>query len=142
MRLTGCRLSSCINGGLTACKQEANGGRLSPLKFLQTSVLGAVQAMSVEEAKERRDRLARMRNLLFYHEQKAKLAKAIKSRDYHRHAKKAAKTKVGTGADLGNGSMNLSGHPCAFHSHWLDVACHEFRLMNQAGRRSAVCLLC
>ena len=82
---------------------SATGERKVPLSaftWFADTCLGAVQAMSVEEAKERRDRLARMRNLLFYHEQKAKRAKAIKSRDYHRHAKKAAKMKVGTPAAL------------------------------------------
>ena len=53
-----------------------------------------VQALTVEEAKERRERMARMRSLLFAHEQKAKRLKAIKSKGFHRHAKKAAKMKV------------------------------------------------
>ena len=48
----------------------------------------------MEEAKERRERLAKMRSLLFAHEQKAKRLKAIKSKGFHRHAKKAAKMKV------------------------------------------------
>ncbi len=54
----------------------------------------AEQALTVEEAKERRERLAKMRSLLFAHEQKAKRLKAIKSKGFHRHAKKAAKMKV------------------------------------------------
>ena len=53
-----------------------------------------VQALTVEEAKERRERMAKMRSLLFAHEQKAKRLKAIKSKGFHRHAKKAAKMKV------------------------------------------------
>lgn len=53
-----------------------------------------LQALTVEEAKERRERLAKMRSLLFAHEQKAKRLKAIKSKGFHRHAKKAAKMKV------------------------------------------------
>ena len=48
----------------------------------------------MEEAKERRDRLAKMRSLLFAHEQKAKRLKVIKSKGFHRHAKKAEKMKV------------------------------------------------
>ena len=55
-----------------------------------------VQALTVEEAKERRERMAKMRSLLFAHEQKAKRLKAIKSKGFHRHAKKAAKMKVHT----------------------------------------------
>ncbi len=54
----------------------------------------AVQALTVEEAQERRERLAKTRSLLFAHEQKAKRLKAIKSKGFHRHAKKAAKMKV------------------------------------------------
>ena len=53
-----------------------------------------LQALTVEEAQERRERLAKMRSLLFAHEQKAKRLKAIKSKGFHRHAKKAAKMKV------------------------------------------------
>lgn len=53
-----------------------------------------VQALTVEEAKERRERMAKMRSLLFAHEQKAKRLKAIKSKGFHRHAKKAAKMKA------------------------------------------------
>lgn len=53
-----------------------------------------VQALTVEEAQERRERLAKTRSLLFAHEQKAKRLKAIKSKGFHRHAKKAAKMKV------------------------------------------------
>lgn len=53
-----------------------------------------LQALTVEEAQERRERLAKMRSLLFAHEQKAKRLKAIKSKAFHRHAKHAAKMKV------------------------------------------------
>ena len=44
----------------------------------------AAQALTLEEAKERRERLARMRSLLFYHELKSKRLKAIKSKEFHR----------------------------------------------------------
>lgn len=53
-----------------------------------------MQALTVEEARERRERMAKMRSLLFAHEQKSKRLKAIKSKGFHRHAKKAAKMKV------------------------------------------------
>ena len=56
--------------------------------------LHMAQALTVEEAKERRERMAKMRSLLFAHEQKAKRLKAIKSKGFHRHAKKAAKMKA------------------------------------------------
>ena len=52
------------------------------------------QAHSVEEAKARRDRLAKMRSLLFHQEIKLKHLAKIKSKDYHRRAQRAAKAKV------------------------------------------------
>jgi U3 small nucleolar RNA-associated protein 14 len=47
------------------------------------------QALSVEEARERQNRLAKMRALLFYHEAKARRLKKIKSKEYRRKLKKA-----------------------------------------------------
>jgi hypothetical protein len=58
------------------------------------SWVGPDQAQSVEEAKKRRDYLAKMRSLLFYQEIKLKRMAKIKSKDYHRRAKKAAVAKV------------------------------------------------
>lgn len=48
----------------------------------------------MEEARERKNRLAKMRALLFYHEVKAKRMKKIKSKEYHRKLKKAEKRKA------------------------------------------------
>lgn len=48
----------------------------------------------MEEAKARRDRLAKMRSLLFHQEMKLKHLANIKSKDYHRRAQRAAKAKV------------------------------------------------
>ncbi|KAL6752320.1 small-subunit processome [Haematococcus lacustris] len=62
----------------------------------------SLKALSVEEAAERRERLAKMRSLLFYHELKAKRMKAIKSKEFHRKAAKAAKRK-GQRDGLGQG---------------------------------------
>lgn len=42
----------------------------------------------MEDVKDRQDRLAKMRNLLFRHEMKAKRVKKIKSKTYHRLMKK------------------------------------------------------
>ncbi len=56
----------------------------------------ATKALTVEEAQERRARLAKMRSLLFYHELKARRLKAIKSKDHHRRA-----AKVSAGASVG-----------------------------------------
>ncbi|GLC47246.1 hypothetical protein PLESTF_000895000 [Pleodorina starrii] len=61
----------------------------------------ALKALSLEEAKERRERLAKMRSLLFYHELKARRLKAIKSKEYHRHLARAAKRKATKLAALG-----------------------------------------
>ena len=54
-----------------------------------------VQGQSVEEARARRDHLAKMRSLLFHQEAKLKHLAKIKSKDYHRRAQKAARAKVG-----------------------------------------------
>lgn len=64
----------------------------------------ALKHLSAEEAKERRDRLAKMRALLFYHEAKAKRLKAIKSKKFHRHLKKADKWKA-IKAAMANGTF-------------------------------------
>ncbi len=48
----------------------------------------------MEEAKRRRDHLAKMRSLLFHQETKLKHLAKIKSKDYHRRAQKAARAKV------------------------------------------------
>lgn len=44
--------------------------------------------ISVEDVKERQNRIAKMRSLLFHHEMKAKRIKKIKSKTYHRLLKK------------------------------------------------------
>ena len=44
--------------------------------------------VSVEDEKDRQNRIAKMRNLLFRHEMKAKRIKKIKSKTYHRLLKK------------------------------------------------------
>ena len=54
----------------------------------------ALNALSAEEASERRARLAKMRNLLFRHELKAKRVKAIKSKTFHRHNRKTGAVKM------------------------------------------------
>ena len=61
-----------------------------------------LQALTFEEAQARRDRLAKMRALLFYHELKAKRVKAIKSKEYHRRLNRAAKRKAAKAGDAGD----------------------------------------
>ena len=53
-----------------------------------------VQAVSAEDLAKRREELARMRSLLFRHEEKAKHMSKIKSKDYHRRMKKSARLKA------------------------------------------------
>ncbi|PSC76740.1 U3 small nucleolar RNA-associated 14-like protein A isoform A [Micractinium conductrix] len=62
----------------------------------------AMKALSVEEVRERQNRLARMRALLFYHESKAKRLKKIKSKEYRRKLKKAEKRKAAAGGEEGD----------------------------------------
>jgi len=52
------------------------------------------QALSAEELLRRRDELAKMRSLLFKHEEKSRHLAKIKSKDYHRRLKKSARNKV------------------------------------------------
>ena len=66
------------------------------MKFFVVTV--HVWQISVEDVKERQDRLAKMRNLLFRHELKSKRIKHIKSKTYRRLLKKdkskAAATEI------------------------------------------------
>lgn len=48
----------------------------------------------MEEARARRDRLAKLRTLLFYDELKAKRLKNIKSKEYHRKQNKVSALRV------------------------------------------------
>jgi hypothetical protein len=58
-----------------------------------------LNALSAEEAGERRARLAKMRNLLFRHELKAKRVKAIKSKTFARHNRKTGAVRMIDGDD-------------------------------------------
>ncbi len=70
-------------------------------------VLLLPQVLTFEEAQARRDRLARMRALLFYHELKAKRVKAIKSKEYHRRLNRAAKRKAAKAGEAGDDNEAL-----------------------------------
>ena len=70
----------------------------------------AMNHLSVEEVKERRARLAKMRNLLFKHELKAKRVKAIKSKTFHRHNRKTgAAVKMIDGEEVHDDDAALEG---------------------------------
>ncbi|KAG9457289.1 hypothetical protein H6P81_001797 [Aristolochia fimbriata] len=56
--------------------------------------------VSVEDVKERQNRLAKMRSLLFRHETKAKHIKKIKSKTYHRMLKKERLKAASTQVDM------------------------------------------
>ena len=73
----------------------------------------ALNELTAEEVKERRARLAKMRNLLFRHELKAKRVKAIKSKTFHRHNRKTGALKIldgdGNEVDAGGDDDALAG---------------------------------
>ena len=69
-----------------------------------------VQAQSVEEARRRRDHLAKMRSLLFHQEAKLKHLAKIKSKDYHRRAQKAARAKARLSWALHPAWMMMTAH--------------------------------
>lgn len=54
----------------------------------------ALNPMSLAQARERQAELAKLRALMFYAEQKAKRAKKIKSKAYHRVRNRQAKRKA------------------------------------------------
>lgn len=56
--------------------------------FVMFSTVNLAWQVSVEDEKERHNRIAKMRSLLFRHEMKAKHIKKIKSKTYHRLLKK------------------------------------------------------
>ena len=53
--------------------------------------------LAVEDVQARQAKLAKMRAVLFYHEQKAKRLKAIKSKTFHRHNRKGELKVIGDG---------------------------------------------
>ncbi|KAK9837770.1 hypothetical protein WJX74_004747 [Apatococcus lobatus] len=69
-------------------------GATSSKQVEQSESAAALKAMSADEAKERQNRLAKMRSLLLHHEAKARRLKAIKSKSFHRQANRAAKRKA------------------------------------------------
>jgi U3 small nucleolar RNA-associated protein 14 len=67
----------------------------------------ALNTLTAEEAAERRNKLAKMRALLFYHELKAKRMKKIKSKEYRRKIKKAEKRRaLGLGGESGDADFD------------------------------------
>lgn len=69
------------------------------LCILLCAAAAAAQSLTLEEAKARADRLARMRHLLFYAELKAKRLAKIKSKEHARRANRAAKRAASRLAD-------------------------------------------
>ena len=53
-----------------------------------------MQAVNAEDMQQRREALAKMRSLLFKHEEKSRHLAKIKSKAYHRRSNKAARLKV------------------------------------------------
>lgn len=54
----------------------------------------ALKSMSLEDLKKKRAQLAKLRSLLFHHEIKARHAKKIKSKEYHRRLQKGIRKKA------------------------------------------------
>lgn len=73
----------------------ASAGAQSAAAVAEAEEALTLKSLSVAEARERREKLAKMRALLFYHEVKAKRLKKIKSKEYRRRLKKAEKRKAG-----------------------------------------------
>ncbi|GBG74923.1 hypothetical protein CBR_g19437 [Chara braunii] len=72
---------------------------LADVKRLENAEELELNKLTVEEVRERKERLAKMRSLLFQHEAKARRMKKIKSKTYHRiklkeEAKRAEKMKM------------------------------------------------
>lgn len=63
-------------------------------KTAMTTFAALEQAVTAEDLAKRRDELAKMRSLLFRHEEKSRHLAKIKSKDYHRRMKKSARLKV------------------------------------------------
>lgn len=83
----------------------ASAGAQSGAAIAETEEALALKALTVEEAKQRREKLAKMRALLFYHELKSRRLKKIKSKEYRRRLKKAEKRKAQ--ASTADGGMLL-----------------------------------
>ncbi|MCO5573156.1 hypothetical protein L7F22_026922 [Adiantum nelumboides] len=70
--------------------------------------------LSMDEVKERQERLARMRSMLFHHEAKAKRMKKIKSKTYHRLLQKDRKGKAGQEGELDPESLKEAAMKAEF----------------------------
>eukprot|EP00955_Chlamydomonas_euryale_P013774 148444-Chlamydomonas_euryale.AAC.3 len=84
----------------------AAAGATSGRSVSETEEKLALRQLTPEEMAARRERLAKMRALMFYSEQKAKRLKGIKSKGYHRRLLKAEKRKGGGGDGGGDGGSD------------------------------------
>ncbi|PRW50835.1 U3 small nucleolar RNA-associated 14-like protein A [Chlorella sorokiniana] len=114
----------------------------------------AMKELTVEEARERQNRLAKMRALLFYHEAKAKRLKKIKSKEYRRKLKKSEKRKAEAGGgegDEGEEALRLELEAAEFErakerltlkhkntSRWARRALRRGQTLMDEGTRQAV----
>ncbi|KAL2609839.1 hypothetical protein R1flu_028412 [Riccia fluitans] len=74
--------------------QLFNKSKLGETKHVEEAENLELNKLTVEEVRERQTRLAKMRNLLFRHELKAKRVKKIKSKTYHRLMNKVEKARA------------------------------------------------
>lgn len=87
-------------------------GGAGEVERAQMDALEAGAEVDEAGAEERRERLMRMRHLMFQHEMKQKRVRKIKSKDYHRRLKKKEKRlreEEGEGADGLEGTLDLEG---------------------------------
>ncbi|XP_075509334.1 uncharacterized protein LOC142545823 isoform X2 [Primulina tabacum] len=85
------KIASLVSHNELVESHKKDGARLLELNenIAQSNcVWGDTLQLSIEDMKDRQDRLAKMRSLLFRHELKAKRIKKIKSKTYHRLLKK------------------------------------------------------
>eukprot|EP00210_Caulerpa_lentillifera_P001681 g1616.t1 len=71
-----------------------NAGINSSESIVQLEDDSALKTMTLEELKEKRGKLAKMRSLLFNHEVKSRRIKKIKSKEYHRRLQRSIRKKA------------------------------------------------
>ncbi|KAI3427018.1 hypothetical protein D9Q98_006960 [Chlorella vulgaris] len=111
----------------------------------------SMKALTVKEARERQNRLAKMRALLFYHEAKAKRMKKIKSKEYRRKLKKSDQRKAEAAGEGGEDEIRLEQEQAEFDrakerltlkhrntSRWARRAIKRGQTLTDEGTRLAV----
>ncbi|CAM6099546.1 unnamed protein product [Calypogeia fissa] len=82
--------------------------KLAEVQDVEAAEALELNKLTVEEVRERQERLAKMRNLLFRHELKAKRMKKIKSKTFHRLLQKDQKSKADVDAAIAGADPEAS----------------------------------